>query len=105
VKPKGHRFEAHLKYTFSRYRLEMCTQCNKPRDEHVDGKCIFESTIFKSHELMDFFELLLKSGGTLSITAGKHTMTQKIKAHSTNQTANGMLGDIRSDGDAFLEEK
>lgn len=105
MKPKGHSFEAHLKYTFSRYRLELCTQCHKPREEHTDGKCLFESTIFKSNELMDFFKLLVKDGGKLTITTGKYTMTQKIDAHSVSQNANVLLGDIRSDGDAFLEEK
>lgn len=83
----------------------MCTQCGKPQSEHAEGKCLFESTYFKQQELMAFFELLLKKGGTLSITAGKYTMTQKIGVAAVTQNANVMLGDIRSDGDAFLEEE
>lgn len=104
MKPAGHKFSASLKYTFSRYRMELCTQCGKSRDEHVDGKCLFESTIFKQNELMAFFEALLRKGGTLSIKAGKYTMTQKIKLPAVDQGANLVVGDLRSDGDAFLEE-
>jgi hypothetical protein len=104
MKPHGHKFSARLKYTFSRYGLEVCTQCRKTRDEHIDGKCLFESTVFKQHELMDFFELLMRKGGVLTIKVGRHALSQKIKVPAIDQGANTVSGEIQTEGDAFLGE-
>lgn len=100
----GKKFNARIRYTFSRYSLETCTQCGKPTKEHVDGKCLFESTIFKQQEVLTFFEALIRKGGVLTITTGKQTLRQKIKALSMEQRANGVSGEILTDGDVFLEE-
>lgn len=104
MKPKGHRFSASLKYTFSRHNLEGCTQCGKSRNEHADGKCLFDSSVYKPSELLEFFELLLRKGGVLTLKAGAKTLTQKITVLAVDQGVNLAMGDIRSDGEAFLEE-
>lgn len=104
MKLHGHTFSANLKYTFSRYRLEHCKHCRKPREEHVDGKCLFEATIFKQNELMEFFELLMRKGGVLTLKVGRHSLSQKIRVPAVDQGANTVTGDIRTEGDAFLVE-
>lgn len=101
-KPQGLKFHARLKYTFSRYSLEGCTRCGKKREEHVDGKCLFESTVFKQSELIDFFEHLLRTGGTIRIVAGKKVLTQKLHARAVDQGADLVIGDIETDGNAFI---
>jgi len=101
-KPPGHRFAASLKYTFSKYHLEECTQCGKPKAEHAEGKCLFESTVFRSNELLDFFELMMRKGGVLTLKVGTQTLTQKITVSAIDQGANMAMGDIRSEGEAFL---
>jgi hypothetical protein len=102
MKLKGHKFRADLKYTFSRYHLEGCTQCGKPEGEHADGKCLFESTIYRPNELLEFFELFMRKGGTLTLTVGTQTLTQKIHGVAIDQGANLVMGDFRSEGEAFL---
>jgi hypothetical protein len=104
MKLHGHKFRADLKYTFSRYHLEGCTQCGKPEGEHAKGKCLFESTVYRPNELLAFFEELMRKGGVLTIKAGKQTLTQKITGTAVDQGANMVMGDIRVDGDAYLED-
>lgn len=102
MKLHGHKFRADLKYTFSRYHLEGCTHCGKKKEEHAAGKCLFESTVFRPSELLDFFELLMRKGGVLTLKVGTQTLTQKITVAAIDQGVNMVLGDIRSEGDAFL---
>jgi len=102
MKLHGHKFRADLKYTFSRYHLEGCTQCGKKKEEHAHGKCLFESTVFKPHELLEFFELLMRKGGVLTIKVGTKSLTQKINGAAIDQGVNMVMGDIRAEGEAFL---
>lgn len=101
-KPHGHRFTANLKYTFSRYHLEGCTQCGDPKEKHAEGKCLFESTVFRPSELLDFFELMMRKGGVLTLKVGTQILTQKITVSALDQGVNLAMGDIRSEGEAFL---
>jgi hypothetical protein len=104
MKPKGTKFSADLKYTFSRYSLEECQSCGKPKREHAGGKCLFESTIYRPSELLDFLELFMRRGGTLTLKVGNQTLTQKINGTAIDQGANLVMGDFRSEGDAYLGE-
>ena len=104
MKLHGHKFRADLKYTFSRYHLEGCTQCGKPKEEHAHGKCLFESTVYRPKELLEFFELLMRKGGVLTIKVGAQTLSQKVGGVALDQGVNMVMGDIRTEGDAFLED-
>jgi len=102
MKLHGHKFSAGLKYTFSRYSLGECAQCGKTKEQHAQGQCLFESTVYQPHELLGFFELLMREGGVLTLKVGTQTLTQKITVNSIDQGVNFVLGDIQTAGDAFL---
>ena len=103
-KDTGHKFNAQLRYTFSKYALEPCANCGKKQDEHTDSKCLFDSTVFQPQSLMTFFKELIRNGGTMTIQTGNQTLHQKIKVYSVDQLANTVSGAIATEGDAFLEE-
>jgi len=104
MKLHGHKFSADLKYTFSRYHLEGCTQCGKKKEEHAKGKCLFESTVYRPNELLEFFELFMRKGGVLTLKVGTKTLMQKFGGVAVDQGANMVMGDFRAEGDAFLED-
>jgi hypothetical protein len=104
MKLHGHKFSADLKYTFSRFSLENCQKCGRPKREHAGEKCLFESTMYRPSELLDFFELFMRKGGTLTLKVGTQTLMQKVYGVAIDQGANLVMGDFRSEGDAFLQD-
>jgi stage V sporulation protein SpoVS len=103
-KPQGTAFQATFQYVFPEYGLDLCAHCRKPSEAHAEGKCLFESTQFKAHELDTFFRALLKKGGTLTLTAGKQTLRQKVKAQAVDRRWVSLSGQLTTTGEAFLGE-
>ncbi len=103
MKLHGHRFDAELRYTFHRHGIEGCQNCRQELEQHADGKCYFEATTYAPSELLDFFEKLLREGGVLTLKAGEFSLVQKIKAVEVSRDAAQVLGDIQTEGDAYLQ--
>jgi hypothetical protein len=104
MKPSKYDFSAMVTYAFQESRLALCIHCQKALEEHTNNKCLFEASHYEQHALLGFFQLLLKDGGTLTLTAGNQVLTQEIVASSVEQAAHSVKGLIRTNGPACLTE-
>jgi len=104
MKKKLHPFHASLTYTFTKAHLEVCANCGKAHAEHSEASCLFDSTVFRKQDLMRFFDHVMRHGGHIAIASGPFILKQAIKVQTVDTQAYRGQADIRTIGDAVLEE-
>lgn len=65
--------------------IERCRNCNKPKDDHVNGQCLFESSRFEDSAFSKFRGVVQEGtkGAKVTLTANGVTLQGFIRAVSS----------------------
>lgn len=97
-------YNAELNYSFRRYLLDTCANCQKTRADHADENCLFEASQFQKTQLTEFFEAVFRSkNAELTLTCGQYTLKQRVTLAYTDDVAERVANEFRTIGLATLE--